>query len=89
MENLSQAQKIIETAQIALGNTGVITEKQTPERKAQLAKRIADLKLAMSKAPNGKTKFDLAHWQETDTDEKADKLNTFDTRGKIVKEAAL
>lgn len=89
VKNLSQAEKIIETAQIALGNAGVISEKQTPERKAQLAKRIADLKLAMSKAPNGQTKFDLAHWQETDTDEKADKINTFDTRGKIVKEAAL
>ena len=89
MENLSQAQKIIETAQIALGNAGVISEKQTPERKALLAKRIADLKQAMSKTPNGKTKFDLAHWQETDKDEKADKINTFDTRGKIVKEAAL
>lgn len=89
MENLSQAQKIIETAQIALGNAGVISEKQTPERKALLAKRIADLKQAMSKTPNGKTKFDLAHWQETDADEKRDKINTFDTRGKIVKEAAL
>ena len=85
VKNLSQAEKIIETAQIALGNAGVITEKQTPERKAQLAKRIADLKLAMNNGlPNGKTKFDLAHWQETDTDEKADKINTFDTRGKII-----
>ena len=85
VKNLSQAEKIIETAQIALGNAGVISEKQTPERKAQLAKRIADLKRAMNNGlPNGKTKFDLAHWQETDTDEKADTINTFDTRGKII-----
>ena len=89
MENLSQAEKIIETAQIALGNAGVISEKQTPQRKAQLAKRIADLKLAKIKCSLVQTNFDLAHWQETDADEKADKLNTFDTRGKIVKEAAL
>ena len=85
MPNLTEAEKLIQTAQIALGSAGVISEKQTPERKAQLAKRIADLKRAMNNGlPNGKTKFDLAHWQETDTDEKADTINTFDTRGKII-----
>ena len=84
MPKITKAEKIIDAAQIALGCAGVISEKQTPQRKAQLAKRIADLKLAKIKCSLVQTNFDLAHWQETDADEKADKINTFDTRGKII-----
>ena len=64
-----------------------VTEAQTPARKKRLAERIRELKNIMRTRPNAWTKSDLDHLEETDADEKADKINTFDTRGKIVKEA--
>ena len=64
-----------------------VTEAQTPARRKRLAERIRELKNTMRVRPNAWTKSDLDHLEEMDADEKADKINTFDTRGKIVKEA--